>query len=93
VAPQPPCHGLKDPKYAKDKRVLNNYASVTIISFGAAFPMNLFTSRMFPKVPRAMTASLPRLHTRKGTTKTQSIDIPDHVKKNPIFMGTEMSSN
>jgi len=21
VAPQPPCHGLKDPKYAMDKRV------------------------------------------------------------------------
>ena len=27
----------------------------------AALPMNLFTRRMLPKVPLAMTASLPRL--------------------------------
>jgi len=28
--------------------------------FGMALPMNLFTSRMFAKVPLAITASLPR---------------------------------
>ena len=32
----------------------------TWMVFGAAFPMNLLTNRMFAKVPRAITASLPR---------------------------------
>ncbi len=30
------------------------------IVFGAAFPINLLTRRIFANVPRAMTASLPR---------------------------------
>jgi hypothetical protein len=63
-----------DPKNWFSILLPQNYENITIatvflstsFSLGAAFPINLFTSRMLPKVPRAMTASLPRLRTGKG---------------------------
>ena len=48
--------------------------------FGAAFPMNLFTSRILANVPRAITASLPRREPYELNSRGVNLQAKDYKK-------------